>query len=215
MGGRGASSGMGATREFSSDADMVEYGIGNYSKWKDSLSSSELDALNRYVGDSSTINDYLRGEGKGSTALVNQVRDIDSALNKASLPNNLTVYRGVGAGYLGMDLSSESSVKALVGKTFKDSGYMSTSLSRNVSETYGAGRKGGAVLKINAPKGSHGAYTDFVESSAAKLREYAADGDAGNIEYTFKRGSSLKITGYTKRTSSRGKQYFEIQAELR
>lgn len=205
MGGSGSSSGIGAPRRFSSDSDMVEFGIESYSRWKDGLTSKELSALNDYVSDSSAINDYLR-DGTGPAALANQVKSIDSALNKASLPENLTVYRGVGDGYLGMDFSSESSVRAMVGKTFTDKGYMSTSLSREVSEIYGGNRRGGAVLKINAKKGSHGAYTDFVESSARQLREYAADGDTGNIEYTFKRGSSIKITGFNRRRSSSGRE---------
>jgi hypothetical protein len=66
------------------------------------------------------------------------------------IPRDITVHRG--ADHLGFGLKSDSEIASLVGKTYEDRGFLSTSVG-------GSAAFGGTVkLTIHAPKGTHAAY---------------------------------------------------------
>lgn len=215
MGDKGASSGKGSgsggARAFSGDEDILEYEINEFSDWKANLTDEQLKAAQEYALDSTRLNGYLRGDNEAPRNMdVDAVTEaLDGAISHP-LSTPMTLYRGVGTDYLGLDLSNEDAVKGLVGKTIRDPAYMSTAISRDVGETYSRG----AMFKVSVPKGKKVMSPDIAESTTKQLRSYLADGDIGNTELVFKRNSGLKITGYKKRTTSSGRTMFEIEAKM-
>lgn len=145
--------------------------------WKSGLSQGEHDAFRTYTGESyGPINAQLRS-GQGAKAPI--VKEMDAAMSKASLSEKTVVYRGVSdPGKLG--LGGEKSV----GTTIRDPAFMSTSVNGKLAAKYAG--KGGAVLKITAPKGAHGA-------SMGGISRYPKE-----HEVLFARGSGVRITKVTK-----------------
>ena len=203
--------------KFDGGVESVRYSIQQYSSWVESLTSRERDALNKYGYTSNNVARYLR---RGPDSIpeytvkdtADQIKGIDSAMKKATIKDPITVYRGVGKDYLGVDWTDEQSIKSRIGGMITDDSFMSTSLSEEVATVYK--RTGGPVFEIDVPSGTRGAYIDSVVSTPEKLIEYAEEGDPGNIEYLLDRGYSLCITGYTKKVDQYGKEYFYIKAKL-
>lgn len=203
--------------KFDGGVESVRYSIQQYSSWVESLTSRERDALNKYGYTSNNVARYLR---RGPDSIpeytvkdtADQIKGIDSAMKKATIKDPITVYRGVGKDYLGVDWTDEQSIKSRIGGMITDDSFMSTSLSEEVATVYK--RTGGPVFEIDVPSGTRGAYIDSVVSTPEKLIEFAEEGDPGNIEYLLDRGYSLCITGYTKKVDQYGKEYFYIKAKL-
>lgn len=203
--------------KFDGGVESVRYSIQQYSSWVESLTSRERDALNKYGYTSNNVARYLR---RGPDSIpeytvkdtADQIKGIDSAMKKATIKEPITVYRGVGKDYLGIDWTDEQSIKIRIGGMITDDSFMSTSLSEEVATVYK--RTGGPVFEIDVPSGTRGAYIDSVVSTPEELIEYAEEGDPGNIEYLLDRGYSLCITGYTKKVDQYGKEYFYIKAKL-
>lgn len=203
--------------KFDGGVESVRYSIQQYSSWVESLTSRERDALNKYGYTSNNVARYLR---RGPDSIpeyavkdtADQIKGIDSAMKKATIKGPITVYRGVGKDYLGVDWTDEQSIKSRIGGMITDDSFMSTSLSEEVATVYK--RTGGPVFEIDVPSGTRGAYIDSVVSTPEELIEFAEEGDPGNIEYLLDRGYSLCITGYTKKVDQYGKEYFYIKAKL-
>lgn len=203
--------------KFDGGVESVRYSIQQYSSWVESLTSRERDALNKYGYTSNNVARYLR---RGPDSIpeytvkdtADQIKGIDSAMKKATIKDSITVYRGVGKDYLGVDWTDEQSIKSRIGGMITDDSFMSTSLSEEVATVYK--RTGGPVFEIDVPSGTRGAYIDSVVSTPEELIEFAEEGDPGNIEYLLDRGYSLCITGYTKKVDQYGKEYFYIKAKL-
>ena len=203
--------------KFDGSVESVRYSIQQYSSWVESLTSRERDALNKYGYTSNNVARYLR---RGPDSIpeytvkdtADQIKGIDSAMKKATIKDPITVYRGVGKDYLGVDWTDEQSIKSRIGGMITDDSFMSTSLSEEVATVYK--RTGGPVFEIDVPSGTRGAYIDSVVSTPEELIEFAEEGDPGNIEYLLDRGYSLCITGYTKKVDQYGKEYFYIKAKL-
>lgn len=204
-----------ASREFTKfedDMSAVKYSIDKWSNWRESLSTGEVEALREYGSSSNYINGNLRGKTDAvyrSEKVKKQIKNIDSAISRGVIDDDIVTYRGVGKNYLGLDLSSEEKIKQAIGTRIQDPGYLSTSLSNTVAEDYGRG----AVFEIKVPKGTHAAYVDFTRDSADELIEFAEDGDPGNIEYLLERGGTLHITGYKIDTDGEGKRIIRVFAE--
>lgn len=147
-------------------------------EWTESLSKENKAAIHSYTGTAySNINARLRGLEK-SFDPGNQecaIR-IHQALSGASIPADCTVYRGVSSKALGMLRMLPDNM--LVGKTFTDHGFMSTSLERN--SAFG----GDMLLEVDVPKGAHGAYVGDISSAG----HYES-------EVLFDAGQQMRITG--------------------
>lgn len=91
------------------------------------------------------LNEKLRHEPGWAS---DTVKNIDSWLNKSSIPEDIEVYRGVGGEYAKI-------LKSILhdGAKFIDRGFISTSIRENMGFVSGASLK----MKINVPKGSKGA----------------------------------------------------------
>jgi hypothetical protein len=155
----------------------------------DSVTDAEKWAIQNYTGSQSTVtNEYYRkGRTEKNEAIEELSRDLDSAIDKASLKENVMLYRGAGYPALGremaMDILNNGNASKYIGYTIQDKGYMSTSLgamSRFDSDV---------VFQIKAPKGTKGLY---VEDWTATM---------GENEVILPRGTTLKIVDIVKNGS--------------
>ncbi len=114
------------------------------------LSKSQIKALTKYTGsDYSNINKSLRGLDTATPENAKTIETMKSVLDKASLPENMTLYRGTSTKALGdlQNLAPED----LIGKIFVEQGFMSTSMSNTVSNAF----SGNMHITIEAAKGAH------------------------------------------------------------
>lgn len=199
------------TVAFEDTENALNYYVDHGEKWADSLTKEEQEAVRNYGYNhlSAEGNAYLRGETeKYNNAqlaeIKKQVKNIDSAIEKGTIDENLVLYRGVGSDYLGLDFDSP---EKLVGKSFIDGGFLSATGDKEVAEVYGRG----VVLEMQVPEGTHAAYVDLVKSTGDELKEnFKEDGDAGNIEYLLERGGNLNFTDFAYDKDEDGKEYLRM-----
>lgn len=119
------------------------------------INDEQLSAINQYTDESIQINTYLHtGKMREDPTLEkdeidNIVNKIDSVFKKASIPEDITVYRGI----TNFELSKMSNSALKVGSKYVPSAFVSTSYDKNVAEEFSQG-KNPAILEINLPKGT-------------------------------------------------------------
>ena len=113
------------------------------------LNDVQLEALKTYTGANYiNINKSLRGIAKLTPDNELTVNAMKSALNNARLPENMTLYRGTSKETLGK--LQKLPINKLVGKTFVEKGFMSTSIYRGVADSF----LGNMEITIKAAKGA-------------------------------------------------------------
>ena len=148
--------------------DVREYSA----NWIDSLSEEEKRAINDYTREVppyyKNINGVLRGK-ENHFEYGNEERNelLHKALSNANLPNNITVYRGGSSSVLG-NLATVADSE-LIGKTFLDRGYVSTSMSPNTAF------RGDVLMVINVPTGSHAACIEELSAAGSYEQELLID----------------------------------------
>ncbi|MFE3449634.1 phage minor capsid protein [Nonomuraea sp. NPDC059194] len=102
------------------------------------LPAEQREAIVDYTGfDYTLINNGLRGEKLTAAERMRfdrLVSNIDAAFNSSRAPEPVLVHRGTDSGYsrngLGVDIFQPEQMYALVGKTFKEAGFWSTSVGK-------------------------------------------------------------------------------------
>ena len=142
------------------------------------LSQAQIDALVRYTGDDYVnINNSLRGLEKATPANQATIDIMRDTLGNASLPNDMTLYRGTSTRALGA--LEGLSPNELVGRSFVEDGFMSTSTDNTVATgTF----SGNMQMTIEAPRGSNA-------MDVAPISQYA-----GESEILFNAGQQMRIT---------------------
>jgi len=171
-----------------SDNDLINH----YSKF----SNKHKKALNNFTENSFDINDHLWRRHEGSTYIdknaAKKIPLLDEAINLHSTPKNLEVYSGIG-----YDPRYRKNKEGIV----HHPAFLSTSLHKKVAEDFAQihqeeGENGSKnhwhLLKINIPKGSHGAYIDHISQLG------------GQKEFVLPRGSNMKYLKHT--TENRTKE---------
>ena len=176
------------------DYDSEERGIkakksSLHRRWLDNLSADERDAISWYTtygyGD---INDYWCRRNGWESIPANIVeeasRQIDAAISKFPLKENILVQRGVDDFYGGSLIESRewSDIHEIVGMTYHDLGYTSTTalIGNGVATTKPY------LFEIEVPAGTgRGAYVNKL-AGINEDREY---------EFLIARGSRFEITG--------------------
>lgn len=131
-------------------------------------SATEAAARSSYVGDGyKVMNDCMRHQ---HDCTDHRVKTLQSWLDKASTPIDLTVWRRVKG-----DFESAMFSIATVGMRWQERGFVSTSLDPNVMKTWGR-----MTMKITVPKGMPG----------------TAVNNKNESEVLFNRGVYLKITHF-------------------
>lgn len=202
-GGGGASAVVYSTFNTENEADTA-FDL-SYQHWRKQINSSEKNEIEEYTGSAYVpINGVLRETSNPPSQVKDsylaRADNISSAISKFELTENIVTYRGVNLdafGLLGGDnifsAETEKGMKALVGTTFVDKGFMSTSAVKS-----SAFNSKDAKISINVPKGKgRGAWVK-------PLSTYFYEN-----EFLLQKGSGLKITKVEKVGG-----HWEIQADL-
>lgn len=146
-------------------------------KWAKKLTSTQRRAVRYYTGNGYTpINGALRKISKTVPhKITNDIRAINTGLNKFKLAEPITVFRGVSKDGLRMSLGNQP-VK--VGAEYNDPAYSSTTVSRATALNFSHN----VVLKINIPQGQRGAYIAPLSQSK------------GEQEFLMRRGTRMIVT---------------------
>jgi len=163
-------------------------------EWKDDhrydlipkLTEKQKERLDQYKRSSlyhGPLNDYLRtgtydkavSGWKNTKEMGSAIKEIDTALAKTQIPENITVFRG---------MPSEILPENAVGVEFRDDGYGSTSLDYKMAEKFARWtREDGftpAIVEIRVPKGTEGIFMDELW-------------DNGESEILLPRGTSYRV----------------------
>lgn len=201
------------------------WGLQTFKEWKENLTTSEKDIVKGYTGSKyDPINEHLRKyEGKlgkeGNEKVENQIKDLDAALKKSKIPQNVNVYRRVSELQFGKEyedynlrqggIINKEKVAKLEGKfrgqTFNQHSYMSTSLVQDPHQSYSNDRYP-ILLEITIPEGTQGAYI-------GDMSEYP-----GQYEMLINRGYTFKYEKFSivkpTRAEDKGKEYLKVNLSL-
>lgn len=157
-------------------------------QWLKSLTKDETAYIGDYTADGyDDVNKYLRkiDDDINEAYAKASVKNIDSAISKFEITDNITVYRGIDVDVIGKMFPDAENFTDLIGKQYTDKGYMSSSPLKSVAEEFAdENGQNGVMMMFDIPKGKgHGAYIN-------KLA-----GQHQNIEYEFliKRNSKFEI----------------------
>jgi pyruvate/2-oxoglutarate dehydrogenase complex dihydrolipoamide acyltransferase (E2) component len=157
-----------------------QYRTQQWKEFDDMAEGEEITALRRYKGAGyRDINGYLRG-GPATGTAADDVRYLDTALNRAKLQQDVRVYRGVK--FEGQRVPP-SFANLRVGSVMQDPSYLSTTTTDYVATGFAKNRKGNYLLDIRVPKGSRGLYIDPI-TNKKNLKE---------DEILLPRGSKLMV----------------------
>ena len=141
--------------------------------FQSSLSSAEEYDTTHYTGSGSGgINDGLREDAYLTKDQESIIENIDSALQKGELPRDTFLYR------MGRTPSNQ------IGDVFTDKGFISTSTSRSVAESFNPKSSRSDLIRISAPKGTKGGQLNRVS-----LHPHES-------EFLLPRETSFRITGF-------------------
>ena len=158
--------------------------IERYSKWGKLLESvndltlEQKEAFTKYSGDAfENINNSLRGLEEATIENQETINIMKSALDNASLPRDMVLYRGTDKVELG--ILKNISPEDLLHEKIDEPAFLSTTTTKCVAEK---NFKGNLMMKIEAPRGSKGL-------AIASISDYKHES-----EILFNLGQKLLIT---------------------
>lgn len=179
-------------RSFSSEAEAHKWGTERFSSWGDELTDLEKISLHDYSGSSDKVNRYLRGSQKTKASIIadedqlaplyssqgmhqprvmEMTANIDSALAKASLPEDVVVYRA----------ARRSAFDKTAGAVVRDNGFMSTTLVESLTDEFvQAYGRTTMVVEIRVAAGARAAYIEGLRH-------------IGSAEVLFARGTRMRV----------------------
>lgn len=174
---------------FSSKKEMDKWGKENFSSWEKGLSKEEKKALLQYAGPMFfDTNSSLRSDGSVPEKWKDSVKNLDAAIEKSTIPNDIVAYRGLWLD--GKEQSQKFVEKFVPGAILSDPGFMSTSINREIASDFGGEKLGsGIVIEIKVPKGSKGAYMDVLPENAKHFKQN---------ELLLPRGAKFKVVSVEK-----------------
>ncbi|MET9916289.1 ADP-ribosyltransferase, partial [Streptomyces sp. NPDC006435] len=169
------------TVPFSNDVAAMRYGQDYWNDYVDNLDPSAKQALWDYTGETfpsyHDMNGYLRGSsGYGPRPeVLHDIAEMDRVMSTRPVPDDIMVVRGTGLGHLDLDSPYD-----MLGETYPDKGYTSTSLGNHPVDSF-AGKE--AILHLRVPKGTPALWLEKVSKF-----------DASERELLLARGSEFKVT---------------------
>ncbi|MFD5498546.1 ADP-ribosyltransferase [Streptomyces sp. NPDC127061] len=157
------------TVPFADDFDAVQYGRDYWNDYVDNLDPSAQQALRDYTGDSfpsyKDMNGYLRNDPHYGPRpeVLHDISEMDRVMSTRPVPEDVMVVRGTGIGHLDLDSPLE-----MMGGTFGDEGYLSTSLGNHPVPSF-AGKD--AILHLRVPKGTPALWLEKVSHYGVTERE--------------------------------------------
>lgn len=114
------------------------------------LTSSEKEAMYEYtMGAYQDVNDYLNEKYEGFNGINDMIKDIDNSMSKYNLNTDIITFRGTNSNHY-------SNYK--VGDIFSEKMYYSTSLNKNIAQTFADDKNNAIIVEIKVPKGTKSIY---------------------------------------------------------
>ncbi|MCX5340729.1 ADP-ribosyltransferase [Streptomyces atratus] len=157
------------TVPFADDFDAIQYGRDYWNDYVDNLDPSAQQALRDYTGDSfpsyKDMNGYLRNDPYYGPRpeVLHDISEMDRVMSTRPVPEDVMVVRGTGIGHLDLDSPLE-----MLGGTYGDEGYLSTSLGNHPVPSF-AGKD--AILHLRVPKGTPALWLEKVSHYGVTERE--------------------------------------------
>lgn len=173
------------------------YGVENWKSWRQSLTYDERLSVKDYVDFGYTeMNEFLRKGGRdrlpwmtsgAQKELERNIKNLDSALAKSKVPENLTVYRNVSIQDADEPLVLRKQFASMhSGQEFTDKAFVSTSLQRlHWSDS-------DINIEIHVPKGYQGGYVAGAFHTGVEAQEKAAFRD-DEQEILLRRGTKFRV----------------------
>ncbi|MGP4115509.1 ADP-ribosyltransferase, partial [Streptomyces sp. 4N509B] len=156
---------------FVDNHDAMRYGAAHWNEYADNLPHAQRQAVHDYTVEPphpqgrptyQDINGFLRGnEALGTPHVLDDIARIDEVMSGNPLPEDVIVVRGTGLGHYDVEPID------MMGETFTDASYMSTSLGDPASAF--AGRE--AVLHLRVPAGTPALWVERLSAFGAGERE--------------------------------------------
>ncbi|MFF5981699.1 ADP-ribosyltransferase [Streptomyces olindensis] len=183
------------TLSFADSDAAIRYGQDYWNDYVDNLDPSARQALNDYSGDTfpsyKDINGYLReipDYAKAKPEVMHDIAEMDRVLASRPVPDTIMVVRGTDLGYLNL-----SSPMDMVGQTFPDKGYTSTSLG---DHPVGSFKYKEAVMHLRLPKGTPALWLEKVSQYGMDERELLlARGTEYRVTRVFMDGGKVHVYG--------------------
>ncbi|MFF0291958.1 ADP-ribosyltransferase, partial [Streptomyces sp. NPDC005262] len=169
------------TVPFTDDLAAIEYGRDYWNDYVDNLDPSAKQALWDYTGETfpsyHDMNGHLRGTpGFGPRPeVLHDIGEMDKVMSTRPVPEDIMVVRGTGLGHLNLESPLD-----MLGNTYPDKGYTSTSLGNHPVPSF-AGKE--AILHLRVPKGTPALWLEKVSKFDVEERELL-----------LARGSEFKVT---------------------
>ncbi|WP_414168300.1 ADP-ribosyltransferase [Streptoverticillium reticulum] len=159
------------TRHFPDDRAAVKYGGDHWNDYAENLPPEQAKAIHEYTCEPTPgmatyveMNGYLRGKAHlGTPHVLHNIEETDKVLAGRPLPEDVMVVRGTGLSHIDVDSPLE-----MVGDTFPDNGYMSTSLGNHPVPSFG-GKE--AILRLRVPKGTPALWVERISEFGVSERE--------------------------------------------
>lgn len=183
-------------RRFQSTNEARTWASGHWSGTRDSLTPAQTSALRSYTGDGYVrINGQLRTSQGGRPP--KEARSMDAAMDRAPrVPERVEVSRNVGLDAFGLSRGQDPS--SLVGRSFTEHGYMSTTVKTTKAD---ATFDGEVTMKVAVPKGAKAIYVSGKPPISAV--------GEGEGELLLARGTRMSVTAVTRK----GRQWIvEVEA---
>ncbi|MFB6785003.1 ADP-ribosyltransferase, partial [Streptomyces sp. NPDC056352] len=169
------------TVPFTDDLAAIDYGRDYWNDYVDNLDPSAKQSLWNYTGETfpsyHDMNGHLRGTpGFGPRPeVLHDIGEMDRVMSTRPVPDDIMVVRGTGLGHLNL-----RSPLDMLGKTYPDKGYTSTSLGNHPVPSF-AGKE--AILHLRVPKGTPALWLEKVSKFDVEERELL-----------LARGSEFRVT---------------------
>ncbi|MFD1663354.1 ADP-ribosyltransferase, partial [Streptomyces caeni] len=189
------------TRPFADADEAIAYGREHWNDYVDNLDPVAQQSLRDYTGETfpsyHDINGYLR-EIKGygpQPEVLHDIDQMDKVMSTRPVPDNIMVARGTDLGYLKLGSPAE-----MLGQTFPDKGYTSTSLGNHPVKTF-EGKE--AILRLRLPKGTPALWLEKVSHF-----------DVTERELLLARGTRFKVTRVFMDAKGQWQVYGEVLPRL-
>lgn len=141
---------------FGVSADQANSSLRNsFDAWRASVTADERNSLVAYKAtDYSKINKVARGTQEATPAITRHIDNLDSALDRSVLEDDMRLYRGFGT-----RTQRDEWINARPGQVITDPGFVSTTY--KADKSFGGGTTPYQFkIEILAPKGTRGLYID-------------------------------------------------------
>lgn len=167
-----------------------------YGQWVKNLPDENKTVIADYSEDAySDINKYWRKVGDweniNEQKIKYQTEKIDESIATFVLKDNIEVYRGMDSGTIADMFPDAGELVDLIGKTYKDKSFASTSPSLDVAKRFSEQNgQDGIILKLDIPQGTgRGAYLDAISAYGESI----VGKDAAEYEFLLKRNAKFEI----------------------